>query len=279
MAARGIMALVSLVLLGASIMFMFFVILGGITGTTPLDKTQFLTADTSSIAGARPVSQWNFFRVCGAGNTDCGRSVPALPFGYAWVGGGSGAPSSLLGSHAKSTTSFSYFYMWRFGWVFYLMGLLFAVFAFFVSLLAATGRAASFAGSVLSMVSLFWFTLGASLMTAEFVKARNQFRRVDMNASLGRYAFGFTWAAWACLAISALLLCIGGTVGSSRRERRRDSQPSAVRDAPIEAAGTTGGGGMFSFYRNQRERRATRGDDSSFTRNESQRRVVKDDYA
>lgn len=95
--AGGIMALVSLVLLGASIMFMFFVILGGITGTTPLDKTQFLTADTSSIAGARPVSQWNFFRVCGAGNTDCGRSVPALPFGYAWVGGGSGAPSSLLG--------------------------------------------------------------------------------------------------------------------------------------------------------------------------------------
>lgn len=91
------MGIVSLILLGASIMFMFFVILGGITGTSPLDKTQFLSADTSSIAGARPVSQWNFFRVCGAGNTDCGSSVPALPLGYAWVGGGSGAPSSIRG--------------------------------------------------------------------------------------------------------------------------------------------------------------------------------------
>ncbi|ATZ50973.1 hypothetical protein BCIN_06g04320 [Botrytis cinerea B05.10] len=276
-ATRGIMGIVSLILLGASIMFMFFVILGGITGTSPLDKTQFLSADTSSIAGARPVSQWNFFRVCGAGNTDCGSSVPALPLGYAWVGGGSGAPSSIRGSYGKSTTSFTYFYMWRFGWVFYLMGLFFTVFAFFASLFAMTSRVGSFSGSVLSMIALFWFSLGASLMTAEFVKTRNQFRRSNMSASLGRYAFGFTWAAWACLAISAVLLCIGGSASKSRAERR-NSQPSAVRDAPIEAAGTNGGG-MFSFYRNQREKRATRGDDSSFTRNESQRRVVKDDYA
>ncbi|KAF7877194.1 hypothetical protein EAF04_000879 [Stromatinia cepivora] len=274
---RGLMGTISLILIGASIMFMFFVILGGVTQTTPLDKTQFLRADTSSIAGARPISQWNYFRVCGDGNTDCGSSVPALPFGYAWVGGGDGAPSSLLGSHGKNTTSSSYYYMWRFGWVFYLMGLFFAVFAFFTSMLAVCSRLGSYLGAFLTMVALFFFSIAASLMTAEFVKARNRFRDAGINASLGRYAFGFTWAAWACLAIATILLCIGGATGESRRARRRESKGSVVRDVPVTSAGT--GGGMFSFYRNQRGRRAARAAGrSSFERNESQRRV-KDEYA
>lgn len=91
------MGIVSLVLIGVSIMFMFFVILGGITHRSPLNKTYFLSADTSSVTGARDVSQWNYFRVCGAGNTNCGSTVPALPLGYAWVGGGEGAPAKLLG--------------------------------------------------------------------------------------------------------------------------------------------------------------------------------------
>ncbi|CAD6446063.1 9aa202d9-4e5b-4990-9262-966e18b5ed7d [Sclerotinia trifoliorum] len=280
---RPLTGTISLILIGASIMFMFFVILGGITQTTPLDKTQFLTADTSSIAGARPVSQWNYFRICGEGNTDCGSSVPALPFGYAWVGGGDGAPSSLLGSHAKNTTSSSYYYMWRFGWVFYLIGLFFTVFAFFASMLALCSRLGSFIGAWLTMVALFFFSIAASLMTAEFVKARNRFHDAGINASLGRYAFGFTWAAWACLAIATILLCIGGAAtNSTRRERHRERIASAARDFPVTSATSPGAdGGRFGFYRNQRERRAAReaGRRSSFERNESQRRVKDDDYA
>ncbi|APA08932.1 hypothetical protein SS1G_02763 [Sclerotinia sclerotiorum 1980 UF-70] len=280
--ARPFTGIISLVLIGASIMFMFFVILGGITQTTPLDKTHFLRADTSSIAGARPVSQWNYFRVCGEGNTDCGSSVPDLPFGYAWVGGGDGAPSSLLGSHAKNTTSSSYYYMWRFGWVFYLMGLFFTVFAFFTSILALCSTLGSFIGAWLTMVGLFFFSIAASLMTAEFVKARNRFREAGINASLGRYAFGFTWAAWACLALATILLCIGGATDSSRRASRRASRGSFVPAAPVTSAGTdtaTEDGGRFTFYRKQRERRAAReAPGSSFERNESQRRV-KDEYA
>lgn len=76
---------------------MFFVILGGVTNSTPLDKVYFLRADTSTIPGARSVSQWNYFFVCGAGNSDCGDAVPALPFGYAWIGGTTGVPSALIG--------------------------------------------------------------------------------------------------------------------------------------------------------------------------------------
>ena len=67
--------------------------------------------------------------------------------------------------YGKNTTSKYYYYMWRFGWVFYLLALVFDVFAFFTSLLAPCSRLASgFSGAVLGF-ALFWFTLAASLMT------------------------------------------------------------------------------------------------------------------
>jgi hypothetical protein len=68
-------------------------------------------------------------------------------------------------SHGKDTTSKYYYYMWRFGWVFYLIGLFFTVCAFFTALLAPCSRLASgFSGFTLGF-ALFWFTLAAALMT------------------------------------------------------------------------------------------------------------------
>jgi hypothetical protein len=93
----GIMGTVSLILIAGALVLMFFVVLSGVTSTTPLNKTYFLQADTSSIPGARALSQWTYFYVCGEGNTNCGAAVPALPFGYAWVADSTGAPSSLIG--------------------------------------------------------------------------------------------------------------------------------------------------------------------------------------
>lgn len=91
------MGTVSLILIGGSIVLMFFVVLSGVKDSTPLNKTYFLQADTSNIQGARPLSQWTYFYVCGEGNTNCGSPVPDLPIGYAWMGGGQGAPAQMLG--------------------------------------------------------------------------------------------------------------------------------------------------------------------------------------
>jgi hypothetical protein len=86
------------VLIATSIVLIFFVVLSGVKNTSPLNKTYFLQADTSSIAGSgRPLSQWTYFYVCGANNQDCGNPVPALPIGYAWVGGDAGVPPALVG--------------------------------------------------------------------------------------------------------------------------------------------------------------------------------------
>lgn len=92
------MGIVSQVLIAGSVLLLLFVILSGVTNTIPFSKTYFLRADTSKIAGSgRAISQWTYFYVCGDGNKDCGKPVPDLPFGYAWIGGSDGAPAALVG--------------------------------------------------------------------------------------------------------------------------------------------------------------------------------------
>jgi SUR7/PalI family len=76
---------------------MFFVILSGVTDHSPLNTTYFLRVKTSGIDGARPISQWTYFYVCGDSNQDCGAAVAALPFGYAWYGNTTGVPPDLVG--------------------------------------------------------------------------------------------------------------------------------------------------------------------------------------
>ncbi|RQM07102.1 hypothetical protein DH86_00003864 [Scytalidium sp. 3C] len=189
----------------------------GVKHTTPLNKTYFLQADTSKFPGSgRSISQWTYFYICGANNENCGKPVPALPFGYAWVGGTKNVPSKFLGHHGKGTTSAYFYYMWRFGWVFYLMGFAFDVLALFTTLLAPCSRLASGFSSFVLYVALFWFSLGAALMTATFVRAQRIFQHNGINAHLGRWAFGWTWAAWACMFVASLMLCLGCLVGRDR---------------------------------------------------------------
>jgi hypothetical protein len=144
---------------------LWFVILAGVTNTTPLNKSHFLRADTSGITGARPITQWTYFYMCGDNNLDCGSAAPDPPFGSAWSGNPSNAPAELIGSHGGNTTSQRYFYMWRFGWVFFLLTLLFSTITFFTGFLACFGRLGAAISGLMSIISLFFFTIGVSLMT------------------------------------------------------------------------------------------------------------------
>ncbi|KAK3940597.1 protein SUR7 [Diplogelasinospora grovesii] len=232
------LGLTSMLFLSGSLVMLWFIILSGVTNCTPLNKTYFLRASTAGITGARPISQWTYFYVCGDGNTDCGRAYPDIPLGYAWSGNPSNAPAELVGSHGGDTTSYYYYYMWRFGWVFYLLALFFEVMAFFAGFLACCSRLGSAVSGLISLVALFFLTLGVSMMTATFVKMRNAFLASGRDASLGNYAFGFSWGAWAALLISTILFCIGRRgskndgVSASRRPwgRRRSVRSSRSYD-------------------------------------------------
>jgi len=221
---------VALLLVAGSLVLLWFVILSGVTRTSPLRQTYFLRADTSGIEGARPISQWTYFKVCGDGNTDCGPSRPGLPLGDAWASNARNAPAELIGSHGNDTTSYFYWYMWRFGWVFFLIALFFEVLAFFSGFLALCSRLGSAFTGLISLVALFFLTVAVSLMTATFVKMRDVFLRDGRDASLGRYAFGFSWGAWALLLISTVLFCLA-------RHKRKDNTRAPVGPATPTAAG------------------------------------------
>lgn len=251
MAKNAPLAIAALILIAGSLVLLFFTILAGVTDTTPLNKTYFLRADTSGITGARSVTQWTYFYFCGEGNNDCSSARPAPAFGKAWAGGASNAPEDIIGSHGGGTTSTHYFYMWRFGWVFFLIALFFETFAFFGAFLACCGRLGAAISGLLSIVALLFLSAAASLMTAVFVQARNAFQDDGRDASLGRYAFGFVWGAWAALFIATILFCLGLRGDRSART-------------------TTGGAGFMSRFRRNRSVRSRRSYDG---------RRVKDDYS
>jgi len=250
---RGGLGLVSWILLCGALVMMIFVVLSGVQDTTPLNKIFFLQADLSQVPGAQATTQWTFFYICGVDNQNCGSAHPALPFGYAWLNNSQNVPSQLVGPHGSGTTSEYYFYMWRFGWVFYLIGLFFAVITFFTGILSCT-RIGSGLSGLMALITTFFTTLAAILMTVEFVKARDVFNANGMTASVGRYAFGFTWGA-----VAALLLASLGFFGGCCIGRNRDTTVRSTR------------GGFFRRNRSTRSR-------GSIIDTESQRRVVKDEY-
>jgi len=224
--ARPIIGLISLVLLAAAILFQFFIILSGAILSSPERQIFFLLADTSGMNAPNP-ARWTYWSVCGADsngkyNDKCGAIVPALPFAPANrhnFNSDSGVPDEFLNSH-------KYYYLSRFAWVFYLMALLFAVFAFLTSGLALCTRIGAWVSALNTFFALFWQSLAAALMTAWTVKARNVFRKNGHDASLGKYAYGFTWASVALLFLATLTFCIAG---GHKRERRDHIDTTTTR--------------------------------------------------
>lgn len=105
----------------------------------------------------------------------------------------------------------------------YLMSLFFEVMAFFAGFLACCGRLGAAISGLVAFTALFFYSVAIALMTATFVRARNAFHADGRSASLGKYAFGFSWGAWAALFIATVLFFLGTrrTDGVSSRNTSR----------------------------------------------------------
>lgn len=99
----------------------------------------------------------------------------------------------------------------------YLMSLFFEVVAFFAGFLACCGRLGAAISGLVAFTALFFYSVAVALMTATFVRARNAFHADGRTATLGKYAFGFSWGAWAALLIATVLFFLG--------TRRTDTAP------------------------------------------------------
>ena len=77
--------------------------------------------------------------------------------------------------------------------------------------------------------------------SAAYVLGRNAFQSDDRDATIGKYSFGFMWAAVACLFLATVFLCGGGAASGSSGGGRKS-------------------GGKFGFGR----KKSTRRDRGSF---------------
>lgn len=70
--------------------------------------------------------------------------------------------------------------------------------------------------------------------SAAYVKGRNAFLANGNTATLGKYNFGFMWAAVVCYFLATVFLCAGGAAsGGGRKEKRsggRFGRKKATRD-------------------------------------------------
>ncbi|MCJ1370217.1 hypothetical protein MMC20_001429 [Loxospora ochrophaea] len=215
MTPRPGLAFVSLILIAGACLLIFLVLLAGAVDGNPLDKIYFLQADTSGIPNAPVLSRWTFWNICSvsSANTNlCPKVHPAFPLD---------PPSTRnFGTTQDIDVAFigtrKYYYLTRFMFAFVLISLFFAVCSLFLGLFALCSRIGSFLSSFLCSIALFFQTLTAALMTAAYVMGRNNFRANNQSADIGKYAFGFIWAAMACLFLATVMFCVAGA--TSRKD-------------------------------------------------------------
>lgn len=190
---------------------MLLTLLGGGVDHNPTDQFYFIEVATKGIPGAAPLTRWTFWSACSVvdGRNSCPHVHAAYPFDpQSNFDGTTGVPPQFLGTN-------QYYYMTRFMFAFVLIGLFFAVCSLLLGLVALFSRIGSFLSSAMCSVALFFQTITAALMTAAYVKGRDAFNSNNMTATLGKYNFGFMWAAVACLFIATVLFCAGGAADRS----------------------------------------------------------------
>lgn len=248
MTPRAPLAFVSLILIAGACLLILLTLLGGAVDKNPTNKFYFLEADTSGLGNAASTSRWTLWNACSVvnGHNACPKVHAAYPFD----------PNRNFGT----TMSFGgnkYYLETRFEFAFILIGLFFAVCSLFLGLIALCSRIGSFLSSAMCSVALFFQTLAAALMTAAFVQGRDAFRKENRTAKLGKYNFGFMWAAVAALFLATLFECIGGVTGKKDKTYTK----------------RTGGRKFFGRKKSTKSARSR----GSFIDPERQRRMEKED--
>ncbi|MCJ1300810.1 hypothetical protein MMC08_003609 [Hypocenomyce scalaris] len=214
MSPRPAIALVSLILIAGGCLLIFLTLLAGAVDHSPENNIYFLQATTSAIPGAPAVSRWTFWNICSvsaAGRNVCGKVHPAFPLDPPSTrdfGTSTGVPMQFIGTR-------EYFYLTRFMFAFVLIALFFGVVSLLLGLFALCSRIGSYLSSVMCSAAAFFQALSAALMTAAYVKGQNNFKSNGQTATIGKYAFGFMWAAVACFFLAMVLFCVAGVTSKS----------------------------------------------------------------
>ncbi|PGH05037.1 hypothetical protein GX51_03134 [Blastomyces parvus] len=217
-------------------------LIGGAKNTNPLDRTWFLEADTSAIPGAPSVSRWTFWNICGVvdGKNDCPRTSAAFPLDPPSdrnFGTTEGVPPQFIGTSR-------YFYITRFMFAFMLIALFWVFLSLVTGFLALCTRVGGWISALFATIGLIFQILTTTLMTAGYVKGRNNFSSNGQPAKVGPKAFGWMWTALVLLFMASVLYCVSGAGRSGRRTE-------------ATASGATTGRQQKGFFKSRRAKRTS----------------------
>ncbi|KAI5294536.1 hypothetical protein KEM52_003774 [Ascosphaera acerosa] len=217
---RPISASFALFFLAAANLLLMFVLLAGANNANPLKRFYFLEADTSAIPGAPKTSRWTFWAVCAksdGGHNECHNrkaAVPLDPPGKHNFKTKEGVPDGFIGTR-------HYFYTTRFFFAFFLIEMFFAVLSLITGIIACCTTIGSFVSAFLTMITLVFQIITASLMTAGYVQGRQRFKNDGRHAKIGRYLFAFMWVSVVLLFLSSMLYCIGGVIPTAAKAAKK----------------------------------------------------------
>ncbi|KAI5303957.1 hypothetical protein KEM56_007026 [Ascosphaera pollenicola] len=216
-ASRPLCATLALFFLAGANLLLMFVLLAGANNANPLKRFYFLEADTSQIPGAPKTSRWTFWAVCEAkdGHNNChnrSAGVPLDPPGKRNFHTNEGVPQGFL--HTRH-----YYYITRFFFAFFLIEMFFAVCSLVTGFMACCTKIGSWLSSFLTLITLIFQIVTASLMTAGYVQGRKQFHHDGRHAKVGRYLFAFMWTSVVLLLISSMLYCMAGIMPSAMKAK------------------------------------------------------------
>jgi hypothetical protein len=233
-------------------LFLFFILLAGTKEVTPLNEFYWLQADTAGITNAPAVTRWTPYGWCHVSNgknVNCTSNSPAYAFDPTnnfgpSEGTNDGVPSDFVDSRNK------YYYLSRFSYPFYIIGLFFSVVLFFLTLFAGPSRLMSAIAALAAFLALVFVAAASSLVTALYVIAKSTFNGAGYAASLGRYMMAWTWVSTFLLIVSFFVMCCGCCV-PKRRQLHGDDIVVGERSSFEKSSG--GKRGFFNIGSSQND--------------------------
>lgn len=218
---RRILTIIPLVLLCGAALLLFFINLTGANNSGVLGEFYWSEVDNAKDFGLPwDKARWTLYSICGVKggrNYDCSSTTPAYPY----------SPVDNFSSTDNVPQSFidnrdTYYYLSRFAYAFFLIGIVFSIIGLIPTLLSCCVK--GFVTGILSSVAIgiaLLFTLaGACVVTGCHVLGRNAFNDNGYNSSVSAKTFGILWAAVACLLISFIWMCVVSAKGGIKKHRK-----------------------------------------------------------
>jgi SUR7/PalI family len=242
---------------------LFFILLGGTKESTPLNEFYWLQADTSHIPGAPAESRWTLYGVCGVSsdgkNINCTKNTADFAFQpdvtYHTT---TGVPQDFINNHD------TYYFLTRFAYPFYIIGLFFTVVTFILTFFGLRYRLGAALAATSTFIAFLFVITASCLVTAAYTMARNKFSN---GASLGVKMFAFTWTSTALLLLVFIFGCITCCAGRDRTGTSGGFGGPLARESSFEKTGSRRRG----FF-NVGSKKAN--ENSFFAENESQNPVI-----